>query len=372
MPRIRPYHAQKTEHAKGGATSLIHDGNDIAPTTIERAALDWDNVRVFLDVTRAGSFRTAAARLNMTGNAIGHRIAQLERQLKVVLFTRHRDGVRLTEDGQNLLASAEAMEEASIGLVRGRGVLAQPYQGEVRMAATEGLGTFWLTPRLIEFVRTNPKILVDLHCSMQRPDELVMRAQADFAVQIEQPTPRDLVNRKIGCMHVMPCASKEYLSTYGVPKSKDEIADRHRLVMQYADQGRGSEYYDELFPGKPQTGFMAMRTDASTAMYAAVLNGLALGWLPTYYFAIGAQVVPLDIGHHYPFDIWLSYHPDVGKSARVRRVIDWTIEAFNPQNNPWFRKDFVHPKEFGHIQSVRSQNIISTGFAGPKPVPEHQ
>ncbi len=346
MPSIKPYGAQNIEH-----------GNF---ADIPRA--DWDNVRLFLAVARASSFRTAAARLNITGHGIAHRISQLERQLNVVLFTRHRDGVRLTDDGQKLLSSAQAMEDASMGFVRRRGTMAQPFLGEVRIAATEGLGTFWLTPRLIEFGRAHPKILIDLHCSMQRPDDLIMRAEADLAIQIEKPAPRDLVIRKIGRMHVMPCASKGYLDTYGVPKSKDEVAERHRLVMQYADQGRGSEYYNKLFPDRPQTGFMAMRTDASTAMYAAVLNGLALGWLPTYYFAIGTQVVPLDIGHHYPFDIWLSYHPDAGKTARVRRMIDWAIEVFDPQQNPWFRDDFIHPADFEKCRDAGSRIRIDAAF----------
>ena len=346
MHSIESYRGQKIEHANGGDTS----------------SPDWDNIRLFLVVARASSFRTAAARLKMTGHGVAYRILQLEQQLNVVLFTRHRDGVRLTEDGQKLLSSAEAMEEASIGFVRRRGTLARPFHGEVRIAATEGLGTFWLTPRLIEFGRSHPKILIDLHCSMQRPDDLIMRAQADLAIQIEKPTPRNLIVRKVGRMHIMPCASKTYLETYGVPKSKDEIADHHRLVMQYADQGRGNEYYDKLFPDHPQTGFMAMRTDASTAMYAAVLNGLALGWLPTYYFAIGTQVVPLDIGHNYPFDIWLSYHPDAGKSARVCRMIDWTIEVFDPQHNPWFREEFVHPVDFEKYRHAGSRVQIDAAF----------
>jgi len=346
MPLITSYRAQKTEH----------DGPAAIP------APDWDNVRIFLEVARARSFRTAATQLRMTGHAIGHRIAQLERQLDAVLFTRHRDGVRLTEDGQKLLSSALAMEEASLGIIRGRGALAQAFHGEVRVAATEGLGTFWLTPRLIEFVRAHPKILIDLHCSMQRPDELISRARADLAIQIEQPIPRDTVIRKIGRMHVMLCAAKSYLDTFGAPKSVDDIAERHRLVMQYADQGRATEHYNEVFAGRPQVGFMAMRTDVSTAMYAAVLSGVAVGWLPTYYFAIGTQVIPLDVGPRAHFDIWLSYHPDAGKLARVRRMIDWTIEVFNPQNNPWFRDDFVHPSEFEERANVAPRREIDVAF----------
>jgi DNA-binding transcriptional LysR family regulator len=351
MRLSKAYGAQKTEHDDSTDVPVPH----------------WDNVRIFLEVARASSFRTAAMRLKMTGHAIGHRISQFERQLDAVLFTRHRDGVRLTEDGHKLMSSALAMEEASLGIIRRRGALAQSYQGEVRVAATEGIGTFWLTPRLIEFVRAHPKILVDLHCSMQRPDELILRARADLAIQIEQPIPRDLIIRKIGRMHVILCASRAYLDIYGAPKTFEEVAVRHRLVMQYSDQGRGNEYYNAVFPGCPQTGFMAMRTDVSTAMYAAVLSGVALGWLPTYYFAIGTHVLPLDIGPVAYFDIWLSYHPDVGKLPRVRRMIDWTVEVFDPKQNPWFRDELIHPREFENSQRRLKTPQIDAAFGRSQP-----
>src|SRR5262249_37413018 len=164
----------------------------------DSAVPDWESVRIFLEVARASSFRTAASRLRMTGHGIARRIEQLEHQIGAILFTRHRYGVRLTTAGHQLLSCAEQMEEASLGFVRRRGMLAQPLRGEVRIACTEGLGTFWVTPRLLEFVRAHPQILVDLHCSMLRPDDLVARAQADLAIQIEQPERRDLIIRRIG------------------------------------------------------------------------------------------------------------------------------------------------------------------------------
>jgi len=244
-------------------------------------------------------------------------------------------------------------------------MLAQPLRGEVRIACTEGLGTFWVTPRLLEFVRAHPQILVDLHCSMLRPDDLVARAQADLAIQIEQPERRDLIIRRIGRMHILPCASKSYIATYGLPAAKQEIGERHRIVLMYAEQGRASEYYDQHFPERQQTGFVAMRTNVSTALYAAIVNGVAVGWLPTYYFAIGAPVVPLDIDWIYSFDIWLSYHPDLGQVPRVRRMIDWAIEEFDPQKCPWFRDDFVHPGAFGQQLGARSPGAIDAAFGRP-------
>jgi len=323
---------------------------------------DWESVRIFLEVARASSFRTAATRLRMTGHGIARRIEQLEHQLGATLFTRHRDGVRLTSAGQHLLSCAEQMEEASLGFVRRRGMLAQPLRGEIRIACTEGLGTFWVTPRLLEFARAHPQILVDLHCSMLRPDDLVARAQADLAIQIEQPAPRDLIIRRIGRMHIMPCASKSYIDTYGLPKAKQEIEERHRIVLMFADQGKAHDLYNQWYPERLQTGFVAMRTNVSTALYAAVVSGLAVGWLPTYYFAIGAPVIPLDIDLVYPFDIWLSYHPDLGSVPRVRRMIDWAIEQFDPRTCPWFRDDFIHPGAFDKHLRAGPSGVIDAAF----------
>jgi DNA-binding transcriptional LysR family regulator len=258
------------------------------------------------------------------------------------------------------------MEEASLGFVRRRGMLAQPLRGEIRIACTEGLGTFWVTPRLLEFARAHPQILVDLRCSMQRPDDLVARAEADLAIQIEQPAPRDLMTRRIGRMHIVPCASKSYIDTYGLPKCKQEVEERHRIVVMFADQGKAHDLYNQWYPERLQTGFVAMRTNVSTALYAAIVSGLAVGWLPTYYFAIGASVIPLDIDLVYSFDIWLSYHPDLGSVPRVRRMIDWTIEQFDPHKCPWFRDDFIHPGAFEKHLRKGSLGEIDAAFGRPK------
>jgi DNA-binding transcriptional LysR family regulator len=336
-----------------------------ARVTPDGMSLDWESVRLFLEVARGKSFRTAASRLNMTGHGIARRVEQLEQQIGATLFTRHRDGVRLTLAGHQLVSCAEQMEEASRGFVRRRGMLAQPMRGEIKIACTEGLGTFWVTPRLLEFARAHPQILVDLHCSMVRPDELVTRAEADLAIQLEQPAPRDLKIRKIGRMHIMPCASQSYISTYGLPKAKQEIGELHRIVLMYADQGKGHEYYEQQYPNRQQVGFVAMRTNVSTALYAAIVNGLAVGWLPTYYFAIGTPVIPLDIDWVYSFDIWLSYHPDLGEVPRVRRMIDWAVGEFDPQKYPWFRDDFIHPDRFNKQFRGDPPGEIDAAFGRP-------
>jgi hypothetical protein len=56
-------------------------------------------------------------------------------------------------------------------------------------------------------------------------------------------------------------------------------------------------------------------------------------------------MVPIELDLHFQFDIWLTYHPDAARIQRVRRMIDWIIDSFDPRKFPWFRDEFIHPKD---------------------------
>ena len=74
--------------------------------------MDWDNVRVFLAVARAGQFVAAARRLRLDHATVSRRVAALEAALGARLFERRTTGARLTSAGERFLAAAEDMESA--------------------------------------------------------------------------------------------------------------------------------------------------------------------------------------------------------------------------------------------------------------------
>ncbi len=142
-----------------------------------------------------------------------------------------------------MLEAAKRMEEASFGLDRALNQTTPALSGEVRLAVTEGLGTFWLAPRLVEFQRVYPGLLVDLKCEMRSAD--VLRLEADLAVQLEEPDKPDLKRVKIGRLHIMPFVSPSYVEIYGMPKDVDDLRQNHRIVIQDAEQTKGKEMYDK-------------------------------------------------------------------------------------------------------------------------------
>jgi DNA-binding transcriptional LysR family regulator len=327
---------------------------------------DWDAARIFLEVVRCGSFRSTAERLDLSINVIRRRIDDFERQIGATLFTRDVHGTRLTDEGAMVVSAVERMELASFDLLRAGNSLTNALSGEVRVAITEGLGTFWLAPRLVEFQQVFPNILIDLHCAMRSAD--VSRHEADVAVHLTRPATLDVKLLRLGRLHLMFFASQKYIDTYGAPKTVEELV-KHRLVMQFADQTSAKEAFESWFPGFTQRELLVMKTNVSSASYWAVANGAGIGPLPTYACALGGTIIPLDVGLRRPFDIWLSYHPGNGRIPRVRHMIDWLVEAFNPARFPWFKDEFVHPSEFKAVYKGESLTRLFGGFSteGLKP-----
>jgi DNA-binding transcriptional LysR family regulator len=317
------------------------------------ALTDWDAARIFLEVARCGSFRSAAERLALSINVVRRRIDDFERQTGATLFIRDVHGARLTDEGALVVAAVERMEAASFDLLRARASAAETLSGEVRLAVNEGVATFWLNRRLSDFQLICPEILLDLHCSTRAAD--VSRNEADIAIHLMRPTALDLKLVRLGRMHLIFYASQKYIDRFGAPRTVAELT-KHRLVVQLAEEASSQEVYESLFPTHVPREQVAMKTNFFSANYWAVANGAGVGVLPTFIGAVdimqcadgplGRKMIPLDIDLRWSFDIWLSFHPSSSRIPRIRRMIDWLVEAFNSAKYPWFKDEFLHPREF--------------------------
>ena len=321
---------------------------------------DWDAARIFIEVVRSGSFRSAAERLSLSTNAVRRRIDDFERQIGATLFTRDVHGTHLTDEGALVVSAVERMEAATFDVLRASDTLTNALTGEVRVAVTEGLGTFWLAPRLVEFQQAYPKILVDLHCAMRSAD--VSRHEADVAIHLSRPAALDIKLVRLGRMHLMFWASEKYIEKHGAPRNAAELI-KHRLVLQFADQIAAKETFESFFPGVAERDLLVMKTNVSSANYWAVSNGAGIGVFPSYACALGGKLMPLEVELNRPLDIWLSYHPGSGRIPRVRHMIDWLIEAFNPVRFPWFKEEFVHPREFKEVYMGEPLTQLFGGFS---------
>ncbi|WP_095588210.1 LysR family transcriptional regulator [Actibacterium ureilyticum] len=77
---------------------------------MDETKFDWDDLRLFLAVARQGGLAAAAASTGKSAPTLGRRMVTLEQRLGCELFQRLPRGYALTEDGERLLATAEALE----------------------------------------------------------------------------------------------------------------------------------------------------------------------------------------------------------------------------------------------------------------------
>jgi DNA-binding transcriptional LysR family regulator len=307
---------------------------------------DWEAAHIFLEVARCGSFRAAAQKLRQSVNALRRRVDALEKDLGVALLIRHVNGVKLTDEGATIYDAVLRMESVSFELLHAGNPSEKQVEGEVQLAITEGLGVGWILPRVPEFLRSNPQLTLNLRCKQTPPD--LLRLEADISVQLERPKGPDLKVMKLGYLHMMFFASQSYIDIHGSPKSSAEL-ENHRMVILTDDRGRWENAYQNALTGILPSKVVALRNNVSSAHFWSVARGAGIGILPTYVQAIGAGLVPMELGEMTKHEIWLTYRPDAKRIARLRKTIDWITRAFDPGRFPWFREDFIHPARFADI-----------------------
>ena len=125
-----------------------------------RSKLPLRGIAVFAAVARLGSFKAAAAELNLSPSAVSHQIRALESELGVELFRRIRRGVRLSPDAARYAA---LLQELFDRMHRATVAIAAPGWSQtstrvVRLMTPPSLATHWLMPRLPAFIAAHPDV----------------------------------------------------------------------------------------------------------------------------------------------------------------------------------------------------------------------
>ncbi len=303
----------------------------------------WDDLATMRILASATSLRDAATAQLLSVNTLRARLTRLETALGTTLFARSRNGLQITPEGRIVLQIAEEIRNLSTGLPRDRGNNILIHDGEIRICASEGVGTFWLTPRLLELQDALPNLLVALDCFA---DQTRLRHDKyDVSISFTRPDDKDAIVSRLCTVHMMPFASKSYIQRHGHPRTYAETHG-HRCVQQDAP-GLNYGLLQNFLGLNATERSVSMRVNSSYALLWAVASGVGIGALPSYIRTVSRRVVPLDLPINLKFDLWLSYNHAARHSAPVRAAIDWLRRCFDPVRYPWFTEEFVHPDDFG-------------------------
>lgn len=294
----------------------------------------------------------------MSVNTVRRTISRLEDVLGYPLLFRESEGVRLTDEGRRVVLAAREVENSVSDMWRVASMAERDANGPIRLAITEGLGSFWLTPRIVDHMNANgAQNRIELQCAMRSVD--VLRMEADISVQLERPNRPELKTKLLGYLHLKPFASRGYLEKFGHPKNVADMVN-HRVVEQQTDQLRGYEL-DKIFGPQIADRMVRMKTNFSSAHYWAVAKGAGIGLMPNYARAIGGSVEHVDLGFDFRVEIWLATHPEVTKSARHKNFIEFLTESFDERRFPWFGSKTMTPEE---IETEFSREDLKAYFEG--------
>jgi DNA-binding transcriptional LysR family regulator len=140
--------------------------------------MDFRHLRAFIAVAEEASVTRAAARLHISQPPLSRHIRQLEEELGVTLFVRHRQGVTITEAGRQLLEKAKLLDAAATDFVETARQSKRDDSHRIRIGIGWGLWDAVNTIR-VECARQFPTVTIeatDAFCSETYNDQLRNRS----------------------------------------------------------------------------------------------------------------------------------------------------------------------------------------------------
>jgi DNA-binding transcriptional LysR family regulator len=325
--------------------------------TVGRRKTDWSDVRIFWAVAELGSFGAAARALKLGLTTVTRSVERLETSLNTKLFVRGPQGVSLTRSGSLAYDRALTMERMAEQLEQELADCDRVAEGPVAIATPDGIGGLFLAPFITEFLRANPKIdlLVDCGLWPDRP----LTGDVDLTLTFTEPRQADLVSTPLAHFHYQLFASREYLDLYGTPTTMAE-AITHPFVHHTA-QVQQREVWKPRDLAFQDLAQMRIKTNSSAVSFAAVKNGAGVGVMPTAILSLDPSLVMLELPPGPTLKLWLAHHRDAARSARISRVIEWMKELFDPRAKPWYREEFIHPRDFAEALAAKPARRAGRG-----------
>lgn len=286
--------------------------------------MNWDNLKVFLAVARAGSLRGAAQSTRQSLSTVSRRIDALEDELGARLFDRRPDGYTLTEAGADILEDTEDLQRRASHIERKVLRRDQSLAGSVRVTLPDVVISHLLADDFVAFRDAHPEIDLQLITTYAVLD--IMRGDADIALRFANAPDGQLVGRKLPAFCDSYYASRDYLA-----------------AVDLGDPAGGAAwigYYDTpIVPDTVLAGphpHLPVRWTINSlpARVAACKSGLGLAMLPCF---IGDQEPSLvrvtDLPPTSLADTWLLVHPALRDAGRTRVVLDFFVNALTAKRD---------------------------------------
>jgi len=166
---------------------------------------------IFSRVVELGAFSKAARELELTSSSVSQHISALETMLGTTLLHRTTRKLCLTEAGQDFYAHCARIVALANEARQNTESLHNELVGELRIAASSFMATEYLVPALEEFIRSHPKLRINIDVNDHNID--LMDKSVDLALRVGKgPGATDIV---LAQLDAVLCAAPAYLRSHG-------------------------------------------------------------------------------------------------------------------------------------------------------------
>lgn len=267
------------------------------------------------------SFTRAAQDLYLTQSAVSRQVQALETLLGVPLFVREQRKIALTGAG------AAYHREVAVALQRIRSgslqaIASRSGSGSLHLAALPTFASKWLLPRLNDFYRRHPGILVHVHSRIGQFD--LDQAGMDAAIGVGDGSWPGLVSHRLMDEVLLPVISPALRREHALQSPADLAA--HLLLVVATRSSAWYRWFEQQ--GLPtQQLHMGPQFELTSHLIQAVASGMGVGLLP--HFLVQDELdngtlevafdVPLASGYTY----YLFVRPEQLLLPSVATFSDW-------------------------------------------------
>ncbi|CAM3010814.1 LysR family transcriptional regulator [Legionella steigerwaltii] len=289
------------------------------------------DIEVFLQVVDSNSFYKAANLLKISPASVTRKVANLERELGVTLLNRNTRRFSLTKYGEHCYTHCQNIPTILAEL---KGDIADKIKepsGLLNLSVSVYSGYIELLPIVAKFLKAYPQITIQFIKSNIFPD--LIDDSYDIYFRYKEINTRTLQSKKLIEHQMICCATPNYLECHGIPIKPDELKN-HNCIIHQINLYEGDNWFFRQHDKNYSVSVNGnLRLNNSALVLEAVLQGVGIAFLPSYFFQkfidLGELTEVLTDFRPTPMPVWLV-HPRPKYLSRKHRVfIDFILDAYH-------------------------------------------
>jgi DNA-binding transcriptional LysR family regulator len=286
---------------------------------------DWNDLKYFLAVARAGTTLRAAKTLKVSQSTAARRIAALEKAIGVKLFDKRQSGYVPTEAGAALMETAERVEAVTGVFDAAASAHKRGLTGTVRFTCSEIAVSSLMMGAIGEFREAYPSVRLELITTDRKLD--LAAGEADVAFRAgTPPTEPTLVGRRLAIETWSIYCTRSYAEKHGAPQAPEDLA--HHAFFTLNEDFPRLPMIEWIERHVPESAIV-MRQNTIGGLFGSLRSGLGVTVMSDFLASSDANLVRCftpDVAVH--SEIWLITHERLRKTPRVRALMDFLADYF--------------------------------------------